>query len=313
MIRMASIWGWLFLIVAAATFAQSSSTTAEAELCTAEDYVISAVALNDLIAKHKPDRVLLRDYTFERSPRIAMDSTLPPEVSDEVKAYFAFRNATNAKIDGGKIKAPIEIILLSAEEEGRLIESGGGCDRKAPVVFVSRPGVNAGHNRALISVGTSCYGVEEDSVLLLLGKDGGDWKVMSSLVTSSTTIDYFPTQSQLAFARVEPKIVNFQQTDAGDQYLLKISFLVPDVPNDTFDTITVYGARIVGTQRSDDRDYLSLHGSWKPNQPAEFSVRVPKEFTDPSKGWILTFCVGSTAGCYPSSNLLTLISQKKDR
>jgi hypothetical protein len=63
------------------------------------------------------------------------------------------------------------------------------------MVFVSRPAVNAGHNRALISVGTSCYGVEEDSVLLLLGKDGGDWKVMSSLVTSSTTIDYFPPQS----------------------------------------------------------------------------------------------------------------------
>ena len=48
MIRMASIWGWLFLIVAAGTFAQTSSTTSEAEVCTAEDYVISAVALIDL-------------------------------------------------------------------------------------------------------------------------------------------------------------------------------------------------------------------------------------------------------------------------
>lgn len=232
-----------------------------------------------------------------------MESALPPDASDEAKAYFAFRNESSAKIDGGKIKIPVEVILLSAEEEGKLLESGHGCDRKAPVMFVSRPGLNAEHNRALISVGTSCFG-DEDSVLLLLGKDSGDWKVLSPLVTSSTTIDYFPPQSQPAFTPVEPKIVSVQPTDAGDQYLLKISLVIPEVPNDSFDTITVYGTRIVGSQRSDDRDYLSLHGSWKPNDAVEFSVRVPKEFSDPSKGWILTFCVGSTSGYYPSSNLL---------
>ena len=112
------------------------------------------------------------------------------------------------------------------------------------------------------------------------------------------------------FAPVEPKIVGVQQTDVGNQSLMKVSFIVPDVPNYTFDTIKVYGMRFLGTQRSDDRNYPTLHGRWKPNDPVEFSVRVPKEFTDPSEGWNLTLCVGSTQSCYPSSNLLKLVGQK---
>src|SRR5580765_8037799 len=49
----------LFVIVVANAVAQSSSTPTETEVCTAEDYAISTVALNDLFAKQKPDRVLL--------------------------------------------------------------------------------------------------------------------------------------------------------------------------------------------------------------------------------------------------------------
>lgn len=198
--------------------------------------------------------------------------------------------------------------MLSEEDEQKLIEGGGGCEANAPVTFVSRPGLNAEHNRALISVGTSCYH-HENSILMLLGEDGGHWRMLNHLIESSTFIDRFPQPSK----RVEPTIVSVKQSEAGNFYELKVAFIIPDVSSYTFDTITVYGMRIVGGQRSDDTNYPSLHGSWKPNDRAEFSVRVPKECTDPSKGWNLTFCVGSTAGCYPSSNVLTFIAQKKDR
>jgi len=103
---------------------------------------------------------------------------------------------------------------------------------------------------------------------------------------------------------VTPKIVSVRRTEAGTQYLFDVSFVIPDAPNFIFDTITVYGLRIVGAQRSDDRNYPSVHGHWKPTDLVKFSVRVPKEYADPSQGWKLTFCVGSAASCYPSSNLL---------
>jgi hypothetical protein len=144
---------------------------------------------------------------------------------------------------------------------------------------------------------------------MLLEKDSGDWKVLSRLVESSTIIDRFAPKPAATSLPVEPKIVSVQQTDEKHQSLIKVSFLVPDVPNYTFDTITVYGMRFVGTQRSEDRNYATLHGRWKPNDPVKFSVRVPKECTDPAEGWNLTFCVGSTQSCYPSSNLLKLTGQ----
>jgi hypothetical protein len=145
---------------------------------------------------------------------------------------------------------------------------------------------------------------------MLLGKDnGGDWKVLSTLFESSLILEpRFPAEPPVV--PVEPKIVSVQQTDEGNQSLIKVSFIVPDVPNYSFETITVYGMRFVGAQRLDDRNYPTLHGRWKPNDPVEFAVRVPKEVTDLSEGWNLTFCVGSTQSCYPSSNLLKFIGQK---
>ena len=103
--------------------------------------------------------------------------------------------------------------------------------------------------------------------------------------------------------------VTVRQSDAGSYYLLEVSFAIPDVPDLKFDTITIYGMQIIGKQRSHDTAYPSVHGSWQPKEHVEFSVRVLKEYADPSLGWNLTFCVGSATGCYPSPNLLTLMPQ----
>jgi hypothetical protein len=92
--------------------------------------------------------------------------------------------------------------------------------------------------------------------------------------------------------------------------LFDVSFVIPDEPSSSYDTITIYGMQIIGTQRSTEKSYPSVQGHWQPNDRVRFSVRVPKEYADPSRGWDLTFCVGSAKGCYPSPNLLTLITQK---
>jgi hypothetical protein len=103
--------------------------------------------------------------------------------------------------------------------------------------------------------------------------------------------------------------VTVQLNDSGSYDLLEVSFEVPDAPDFKFDTIKIYGMQIIGKQRSHDVGYPSVHGTWHPKEHVTFSVRVPKEYADPAFGWNLTFCVGSTAACYPSPNLLTLITQ----
>lgn len=306
MTRIARVSWLLFLIVVTYAFGQKPPTPTQTEVCTPEDYLIYAAALNDFFARQKPERVLLRDRTVARfRASDSINKMYFRDVPEEATVNFDFRNTTQAKIEKEQIKTQLELSLLAGKEEETLVSSGGGCDKKTPVTFVSRPGLNTQHNLAVISVGTSCYDQEQNSVMLL-EKDGGGWKVLRRLFDDSVIIDRFPRSP----APTVVKIISVQQIDSGDQYLMRVSFMVPDVPNETFDTIRVYGMRVVGTQRSDDRDYPTLHGSWKPNAPAEFSVKMPKEFTDSAKGWNLTFCIGTTASCYPSSNLLKLVTQR---
>jgi hypothetical protein len=136
---------------------------------------------------------------------------------------------------------------------------------------------------------------------------------------ATTKVDFFPpskSQSpsnppqESASNPFEPKVLNVGKSESGDDYVLKVTFVVPNDPKISYDLITVYGTQFIGANRSRDHSYPSIRGHWEPNDQVTFAVQVPKEFTDPSKGWDLTFCVGSDAGCYPSTNLLTLIPEK---
>lgn len=136
---------------------------------------------------------------------------------------------------------------------------------------------------------------------------------------ATTSVDFFPpskSQSpssppqESASNPFEPKILNVEKSESGNEYVLKVTFVVPNDPKISYDLITVYGTQFVGANRSHDHSYPSIRGHWVPKDQVTFAVQVPKEFTDPTKGWDLTFCVGSDAGCYPSANLLTLISGK---
>lgn len=161
---------WLLLITAAATlFAQTPATPKEAEICTAEDYAIFAAALNDRVGKHKLDRVVPRDDTSagQAWQMIPMaEAPLGPDVPQEVKDDFDSRNKRHAKIEAEKIQTPFEVVLLSAEEFTKQVKNGGGYD----IAFVSRPGLNAERNRALLYVGTSYGTFEESGAVVLLEK-----------------------------------------------------------------------------------------------------------------------------------------------
>ena len=133
------------------------------------------------------------------------------------------------------------------------------------------------------------------------------------VLSVSTDVDRFPQPgtSPPTHSRdlLTGENVTVRQVDAGSYYFLDVSFAIPDVPDFKFDTIEIYGMQIVGRQRSHDMAYPSIRGSWQPKEKVEFSVHVLKEYADPLLGWHLTFCVGSTAGCYPSPNLFTLMTQ----
>jgi hypothetical protein len=193
MTHLKQVFSLLFVLAFAQALAQAPPPPTETEACTADDYAIYAAALGDRFGKQKPKRVVLLDQTSMGFPpgMAAMTQfggkaqTLLKDVPREAKDDFDTRNKARAKIEGGEIKAAFEVILLSAEEAGKLVAGGGGWEgfyNKYPnsgITLVSRPGINAEHNRALLYMGTSCGGLCGDGVLLLLGKDGEEWKVLN--------------------------------------------------------------------------------------------------------------------------------------
>lgn len=171
--------------------AQNTAPPKGAETCTDDDYVISVVALADLFEKQKPDKILLLDHTSIGFPpgMAAMSQfgakaqALLKDVPKGAKDEFDSRNKNRGKIDPAKIKASFDVILLTDDEAKKLVDGGWEPFHKkypkAPgITLVSRPGLNAEHTRALLYIGTSCDMLCGEGVFILLGKDGGQWKVL---------------------------------------------------------------------------------------------------------------------------------------
>lgn len=301
-------------------FAQSPAPPGQREVLEPDEILVSTAALRDLAGRRNPDRIFLRDTTQVRGSATGpFNSMYLQDVPEEAKADFDSRNQHPAKVAAGTIQSSLDLKLLSQEEEKKLAQQGGACEPKAPIAFLSRPGLNSKRDTALLYVGTACYD-SEDSSFVLLKKSRGEWVVAGHLAESHTIIDHFPPPQPPPPRVVEPQIESVRRRDAGNEYLLDVSFLAPEVSGEAFNYVSVYGMRMVEGRRSDDKDYLYLRGQWKPNDRVEFSVHVPKESTDPEKGWNLTFCVGSTTPnpaqpgsltqkCYPSANVLTRIPQ----
>jgi hypothetical protein len=136
---------------------------------------------------------------------------------------------------------------------------------------------------------------------------------------TTTNVDFLPSPKsqspsnlpqESALNPFEPKVLSIEKKESGHDYVLKVTFVVPNDPKISYDLITVYGTQFIGAHRYHDHSYPSIRGHWQPMDQVTFAVQVPKDSADPSKGWDLTFCVGSEASCYPSPNLLNLISGK---
>jgi formylglycine-generating enzyme required for sulfatase activity len=102
--------------------------------------------------------------------------------------------------------------------------------------------------------------------------------------------------------------ISVRKVDLLDRYTLEVSFIVPaGSATDRTTFVDVYESRTVAGARTfrPAGTFQKLTGSWKPGDRVTLpKIELPKEFADPTKGWDLRFCVGSTAGCYPSPNLL---------
>jgi hypothetical protein len=196
MVQFRQILGWLVVVAVASGFAQTPATPKDTEACTEQDYAIYTVALNDLFGKQKPDKVVIIDQTSLGVPPGMAAMTqfggkaqeLLKSTPKEAKDDFHSRNKTRVKIESDRIKAAFELVLLSAESAGKLVEGGGGWAGfhktypRSGISLMSRPGVNADHTKALLYVGTSCDMLCGDGEFILLGKEGDQWKVLNKVI-----------------------------------------------------------------------------------------------------------------------------------
>jgi len=114
----------------------------------------------------------------------AKAQALLKDVPKDAKDEFDSRNKTRATIDTGRTKASFDVISLSDDDARKLVEGSGWepFHKKYPeapgITLVSRPGFNTERSRALVYIGMSCDMVCGEGVLILLGKDAGQWKVL---------------------------------------------------------------------------------------------------------------------------------------
>jgi hypothetical protein len=163
------------------------------EAYTDEDYTIVAVALEGLCKERDIDSVLVADRTSlnlppgvagaaqTRQEAAAFFQDIPEELRDNLSA----RNRRSVKLEKGRIKAPIRIILVSEEEVTTLLKARDGWSAlprkysEARNIFVvSRPGISPDHHYAVLYVGHSCGALCGGGTDLLLGETNGEWKIL---------------------------------------------------------------------------------------------------------------------------------------
>lgn len=119
---------------------------------------------------------------------------------------------------------------------------------------------------------------------------------------SDPTIKFFNTSEN-------PNNLVVTRTYVGGAYHLKVDLKLPLTgfqPGQQFERISVYGFRVTAFGRSDapPNIFPTIPGNWKPGEKVSFEFNVPYEFSDAANGFQVRFCIGSTAGCLPSPNLL---------
>jgi hypothetical protein len=165
----------------------------KAEVYTDEDYAIVAVALEGLYDKHEIDSVLVADRTsMNLPPGVAgaaqtrhQAEAFFQDVPEEVGDNFSARNGRSVKLEEGRIKAPIRIILVSEEKVTTMMKASNGWSalrekypRARDIFVVSRPGVSRDHHSAVLYVGHSCGPFCGGGTDFLLGETNGEWTIL---------------------------------------------------------------------------------------------------------------------------------------
>jgi hypothetical protein len=193
MVQIRRILGWLVVVAVASGFAQTPATPNDTEVCTEQDYAIYTAALNELFQKRKPDKVVVIDHTSIGVPPGMVATTqfggkaqeLLKSTPKEAKDDFDSRNKTRVKIESDRIKAAFELVFVSTESAGKLVEGSGGWAGfnkiypRSGISLMSRPGLSADHTKALLYVGSSCGMLCGGGEFILLGKEGDHWKVLN--------------------------------------------------------------------------------------------------------------------------------------
>lgn len=180
-------------IVVAAVAQVAPKANQNSDSCTDEDYAIYSLALNDLLFAEKPSNLVLIDQTSTGVPPGMAAMTqfggkaqpLLKKFSPNAQAIFESRNKSHAVIDANQIKTAFPI-LMSVDDAKRSVAGGWKeFHKKYPhsgINLVSLPAYNEEHSRALLYLGTSCGMLCGNGVLMLLEKDGENWKVAEKVV-----------------------------------------------------------------------------------------------------------------------------------
>ena len=128
--------------------------------------------------------------------------------------------------------------------------------------------------------------------------------------TRSSVRQYTPQPE----GRFAPQMnIGVTRTDSGNKYHFIVDFTMPGFPtswssSNRFNLIEIYGFQQQANRTVESTTYKisPITGNWMPGDAARIEFDVPKEYTDPSQGWILAFCLHASneVGCLPSSNLL---------
>jgi hypothetical protein len=95
-----------------------------------------------------------------------------------------------------------------------------------------------------------------------------------------------------------------------DRYHYDVSFTVPALTGafaaNPINLIKIYSYKLdKAGNRSEDKEYNAIKGSWKPGDRASFPVDISKAYVDDADHTTyLRYCVGSVVACAPGPNVL---------
>jgi hypothetical protein len=156
-----------------------------------------------------------------------------------------------------------------------------------------------------------CQRVGSSAVTFVLNTNRGSKTLKLSAVpqrNESPAVRYRPVDPNMPW--LTAMNLRVKRTEQNGQPHLSVDFTVPPPPDPNYPPytqISIYGFQVTPGKRTElpPDTFTSVQGNWRPGNKVMLQLDVPKQFSDPAKGWFVVFCIGSpTKGCLPTPNLL---------